>query len=33
VLPNPSGRNANFSYNEMLAAFRGLRRHTTRVSV
>ena len=26
VLPNPSGRNANFSYREMLAAFRGLRR-------
>jgi len=25
VLPNPSGRNANFSYPEMLAAFRGLR--------
>jgi TDG/mug DNA glycosylase family protein len=27
VLPNPSGRNANFSYREMLAAFRSLRRH------
>lgn len=26
VLPNPSGRNANFSYAEMLAAFRGLKR-------
>lgn len=26
VLPNPSGRNANFSYQEMLAAFRSLRR-------
>jgi double-stranded uracil-DNA glycosylase len=26
VLPNPSGRNANFSYAEMLAAFKGLRR-------
>jgi double-stranded uracil-DNA glycosylase len=26
VLPNPSGRNANFSYEEMLAAFRALRR-------
>jgi TDG/mug DNA glycosylase family protein len=25
VLPNPSGRNANFSYAEMLAAFRRLR--------
>ena len=27
VLPNPSGRNANFSYRHMLAAFRSLRRH------
>jgi TDG/mug DNA glycosylase family protein len=26
VLPNPSGRNANFSYQEMLAAFAKLRR-------
>jgi double-stranded uracil-DNA glycosylase len=26
VLPNPSGRNANFTYTEMLRAFRGLRR-------
>jgi TDG/mug DNA glycosylase family protein len=26
VLPNPSGRNANFSYDEMLDAFRALRR-------
>jgi TDG/mug DNA glycosylase family protein len=26
VLPNPSGRNANFSYQEMLAAFRALAR-------
>jgi TDG/mug DNA glycosylase family protein len=26
VLPNPSGRNANFTYAEMLAAYRGLRR-------
>lgn len=26
VLPNPSGRNANFSYPEMLDAFRALRR-------
>jgi TDG/mug DNA glycosylase family protein len=26
VLPNPSGRNANYSYAEMLAAFRGLKR-------
>ena len=30
VLPNPSGRNANFSYAEMLAAFRGLRRYVAR---
>lgn len=30
VLPNPSGRNANFSYAEMLAAFRSLRRHARR---
>jgi TDG/mug DNA glycosylase family protein len=29
VLPNPSGRNANFSYAEMLAAFRALRRLAT----
>ena len=27
VLPNPSGRNANFTHAEMLAAFRGLRRY------
>ena len=27
VLPNPSGRNANFSYREMLAAFRSLARY------
>lgn len=26
VLPNPSGRNANFTYEEMLRAFRSLRR-------
>jgi double-stranded uracil-DNA glycosylase len=26
VLPNPSGRNANYSYGEMLAAFRALKR-------
>ena len=26
VLPNPSGRNAHFSYQEMLRHFRGLRR-------
>jgi TDG/mug DNA glycosylase family protein len=32
VLPNPSGRNANFSYQEMLAAFRGLRRLLERKS-
>jgi len=28
VLPNPSGRNANFTYAEMLAAFRTLRSAT-----
>jgi TDG/mug DNA glycosylase family protein len=27
VLPNPSGRNANFTYGEMLAAFRALKRY------
>ena len=27
VLPNPSGRNANFSYAEMLEAFKALNRH------
>jgi hypothetical protein len=30
VLPNPSGRNANYSYAEMLAAFTDLGRHLTR---
>jgi len=30
VLPNPSGRNANFSYAEMLAAYRLLARHLRR---
>src|ERR1051325_9085254 len=30
VLPNPSGRNANFSYAEMLAAFRALRHAVSR---
>jgi TDG/mug DNA glycosylase family protein len=29
VLPNPSGRNANYTYNEMLAAFRRLKRALT----
>lgn len=29
VLPNPSGRNANFSYQQMLAAYRRLRRFMT----
>jgi len=34
VLPNPSGRNANYTYEEMLAAFRSLRRALSgRVSV
>ncbi len=32
VLPNPSGRNANYTYAEMLAAFRALRRAATRLS-
>src|SRR5581483_996370 len=31
VLPNPSGRNANFSYQEMLAAFRSLRTDVQRL--
>ncbi len=30
VLPNPSGRNANFSYDEMLRAFRALTRFSDR---
>jgi TDG/mug DNA glycosylase family protein len=30
VLPNPSGRNANFTHAEMLAAFRSLRRYLSR---
>ena len=30
VLPNPSGRNANFSYREMLASFKALRRVESR---
>jgi TDG/mug DNA glycosylase family protein len=30
VLPNPSGRNANFTYSEMLAAFRALKRRVRR---
>jgi TDG/mug DNA glycosylase family protein len=33
VLPNPSGRNANFSQAEMLAAFRGLRRESQKSEV
>src|SRR5579862_1330300 len=28
VLPNPSGRNANYSYQEMLASFKALRRQS-----
>ena len=32
VLPNPSGRNANFSYDEMLAAFKRLKRQIGRGS-
>ena len=30
VLPNPSGRNANYTYEEMLAAFKALRRALNR---
>jgi len=33
VLPNPSGRNANFSYAEMLEAFRLLRRAMSRLPI
>jgi double-stranded uracil-DNA glycosylase len=32
VLPNPSGRNANFTYREMLNAFRALRRELGRMT-
>jgi TDG/mug DNA glycosylase family protein len=32
VLPNPSGRNANFTYKEMLAAFRSLRRTVSKLT-
>jgi len=32
VLPNPSGRNANFSYTEMLAAFKSLRKFVKRAT-
>jgi TDG/mug DNA glycosylase family protein len=32
VLPNPSGRNANFAYAEMLSAFRALRRYLSRTT-
>ena len=31
VLPNPSGRNANFSYAEMLSAFKGLASSATKI--
>jgi len=31
VLPNPSGRNANFSYGEMLSAFRKLRARSVKL--
>jgi double-stranded uracil-DNA glycosylase len=33
VLPNPSGRNANFSYREMLDAYRALRRSLSRPTI
>jgi double-stranded uracil-DNA glycosylase len=32
VLPNPSGRNANFTFAEMLAAYQSLARHLRRAS-
>jgi double-stranded uracil-DNA glycosylase len=32
VLPNPSGRNANFTYAELLTAFKGLRKARTRMT-
>jgi len=32
VLPNPSGRNANFSYTEMLTAFKSLKRFVRRAT-
>jgi TDG/mug DNA glycosylase family protein len=32
VLPNPSGRNANFAYAEMLSAFRALKRFLSRTA-
>jgi TDG/mug DNA glycosylase family protein len=32
VLPNPSGRNANFTYAEMLAAFRKLKRRLVKAA-
>ena len=32
VLPNPSGRNANFSHAEMLAAFRALKRYLSKMT-
>lgn len=32
VLPNPSGRNANFSYAEMLASYRALARHVRKLT-
>jgi mismatch-specific thymine-DNA glycosylase len=31
VLPNPSGRNANYTYEEMLRAYRALARHVARI--
>lgn len=31
VLPNPSGRNANYTYRQMLASFRELRRRSRRL--
>jgi TDG/mug DNA glycosylase family protein len=33
VLPNPSGRNANYSYSEMLGAFRALAKRARRLAL
>jgi len=33
LLPNPSGRNANYSYAEMLTAFRALARYVKKIGV
>ena len=33
VVPNPSGRNANYSFGEMLTSFRALRRTLARTKI